>query len=162
MRVVERQLSNQQIDLELSKVKFTNDNFAKQFHHQTQQTWFREYGKGSITMLKKITAKVKRGIKHNRYGESGLNVLDDGWKQYIKPQQDRFANKKQRAKSEDFDKTQSQISNGENKKQRAKSEKLYKQPSGKETNVKNPAKVTKREYTKQVKQEAQEFRMPDF
>jgi hypothetical protein len=117
--MVERQLSNDQIDLELAKVQFNNENFAKQFHHQTQQTWFREYGKGSKNMLKKITAKVKHGIKHNKYGESGLNTLDEGWKQFLKPKY-----KPQAQQSFNNTKEQTQLINdqkeGSNKNQRRK------------------------------------------
>ena len=35
--MVERMLNNELIDSELSKVQFTNENYAKQFDHVTQQ-----------------------------------------------------------------------------------------------------------------------------
>lgn len=84
---IERQLSNDDIDEELGKVQFSNENYAKQFDHITQQTWFRQYGKGSKSMLRRITAKVKSGIKHDKYGETGLDTLDSGWKRYLKTKQ---------------------------------------------------------------------------
>lgn len=117
--MVERMLSNEQINTELSKVQFTNENYAKQFDHVTNQVWFREYAKGSRTMLNKITAKVKRGIKHNKYGETGLNTLDEGWKRFLKPKY-----RPEAKKAFENTKEQTQIINeqkeGTNKNQRRK------------------------------------------
>jgi hypothetical protein len=84
--MVERQLSQQQIFDQLGNVQFSNANYAKQFSHITEQVWFQEYAKGSKTMLNKITAKIKKGIKHGKYGDTGLDVLDEGWKRFLKPQ----------------------------------------------------------------------------
>ena len=81
---VERRLSNKEIDEHLGQVKFTKENEAKQFYHLTEQNWFRQYGKGSSAALKKITAKVKKGIKQNKYGGSGQDTLDTGWKKFMK------------------------------------------------------------------------------
>lgn len=82
---VERQLSNQEIDEELSKIQFRTNKQAKLFYFNTQQTWFRQYAKGSNEALKKITAKVKKGVIHQKYGNSPLTTLDDGWKRFVKP-----------------------------------------------------------------------------
>ena len=41
--------------------------------------------KGSRFATAKIIKKVKDGIKHNKYGDTGLSQLDDGWKRYYKP-----------------------------------------------------------------------------
>jgi len=82
---VERQLSNKEIDAELAKVQFSKERHAQLFYFNTEQTWFRQYGSGSKSALNKIIKKVKNGIKHDKYGNSPLTTLDDGWKRFVKP-----------------------------------------------------------------------------
>jgi hypothetical protein len=154
---IERQLSRNDIFNQLSGIKFNNENYAKQFYHLSEQNWFVQYGKQSKTMLAKLTAKVKNGIKQGKYGNTGLDTLDDGWKRFLKPLQG--ANKKQRAKSE-YQEAKEETPLAEKEKPIRK-QKVYTAPSGKEY-TKNPATVTKREYEKEVKNEAVNYQMPDF
>ena len=69
---VERQLSNKELDSELSKVTFRSLKSQKIFKEISSQTWFRQYAKGSRGQLKKITEKVKKGIRHGKYSYMSL------------------------------------------------------------------------------------------
>ena len=77
-------------------------------------------------MLSKITAKVKRGIKHGKYGDTGLDTLDEGWLRFLKPQYrpkalQEFNKTKQQTLNEKMsNEITKQLEDGANKKQRRK------------------------------------------
>lgn len=154
---VERQLSQSEIYDRMAGVKFNNENSAKTFYHITEQTWFQQYGNKSKTMLNKLVAKVKKGVVQGKYGTSGASTLDDGWKRFLKPLQG--ANKKQRVKSEYQEAKEETPLKGEEKPIRKQKE--HTAPSGK-TYYQNPARVSNKEYQKEVSNEAINYQMPDF
>lgn len=90
----ERKLSNKQLDDALSNVHFSNAEHAKQFDHLSKQTWFRQYAKGSRAAQAKIVKKVRHGIIHDKYTDTNLSQLDEGWKRYYKPPKKSKAQKK--------------------------------------------------------------------
>lgn len=113
---IERQLSNKEIDGELGKIKFRSEKQAKLFYFNTQQTWFRQYAKGSKAALAKIAKKVKSGIIHQKYGNSPLTTLDDGWKRFVKPK----PQKKLKATKKKIVEQQKKVKVKSDKKQRQK------------------------------------------
>lgn len=57
-------------EIELEIYKKTNgltDTQTKLFKDITDQTWARQYMRGSKSQLKKLTAKIKKGVKHGKY-----------------------------------------------------------------------------------------------
>jgi len=64
---VEKRLTNKELDRELSKVKFRNKKQEDIFKQISEQTWFRQYAKGSDIAKNKIIKKVKAGIRHGKF-----------------------------------------------------------------------------------------------
>lgn len=83
-----------EIELEIyRKTNGLNDKQMSLFKHITDQTWARQYMRGSKSQLKKLTSKIKKGIKHGKYG-SGLSPAKGETNGKILPKVKRKGKKK--------------------------------------------------------------------
>lgn len=91
--MVERKLSNKELNDELKNVSFRSKEKQNIFEQISEQTWFRQYAKGSKDACKKIIKKVKKGINHGKYTyaikeiESDVRGTTKEKKQKVKPKQ---------------------------------------------------------------------------
>lgn len=136
---MERRLSNKELDRELSKVQFSSNIHQATWDKISNQVWFRQYARGSSVALKKITKKIKDGIKKNKYTTSDLSKPVSGFE---KPS--KIKKKKKTSKGE--------------KKLKKETEKLQKKTK---RTVKEPEKVIKQDKRKKrVVERAQTEKAP--
>jgi hypothetical protein len=116
----ERRLSHKDLDKQLSKVQFKDEDSAKLFYHLSGQNWFVQYARGSNAAANKIIKKVKSGIEHKQYTDTNMAQLDDGWKRYYKPPKKSSAKKKLEKEQTKIVKEETKKSKKVNRKQREK------------------------------------------
>lgn len=86
-------VKNETIENHLENTKGLNNNQKNVLKHIGEQTWFKQYAKRSKENLKKITEKVKRGIKHGRYTYLSKELEPED-KDFIMPKPKKVTKKK--------------------------------------------------------------------
>ena len=80
-----------------SHSKSLSDNQTTILNNVSDLTWFRQYAKKSKLNLRKITARIKKGIKQGKYNTSNLGEIGGGEKAFKlpKPKKEKGEKKKQ-------------------------------------------------------------------